>query len=662
MKKLLLLSTIIFSSTTFTINEPEKNQLHSAYAQEIIKGIPFQAPEQLFTPCAGWNQQNGWGGLKTFIVKTCEDTYKGTLLPIPHLNQRAKMERALSYNKPTQRSNNLIEPSFITTMNLISRQTDPCHDHLMHKLITKNNHQSYVKTTFGYKRYAHLLCSPTTNTEELIKRQHIIKQLINNQQLFNHCAQLLDTFKTHEDYFLNLYDQQKMIAGPLHDSLYFFGNSTKGTTLNRIAQYAYKAHSIYLIPLGISIPSTIMYFKHAKQYSLSDYLQYIKTIISNAHKSLIAQHGKLLVNINGILYGIINILAAIDLSSYAQAEKSIQSFTMHLANGMKNTQALYDICEKELDLETVPSSIATLNINATTVEPIKELKTLFDTNTFNGSPSVLSRMERALYTYKKADAEAFKKAYMIVLDALGELDVYVAIASMMKDHPNDYCFATYLQDHHPHIKADDLWNPFINHPVKNDIAMGHEHPSIIVLSGPNTGGKSTITNAITYSILLSQTLGIAAATSFTVTPFSKIIAHRNISDDPTVGESGFKAEVNNVKTITKTIESKQQPGEFVFVTLDELFRSTSADQGDTLSYKTVQHLAKQEHVLGILATHFSSPLHVEAENSRCKNYRMSVRVDDQGNVTQYTYLFEPGISTIKNALQISKEENPDIFS
>src|SRR5690606_13756589 len=122
----------------------------------------------------------------------------------------------------------------------------------------------------------------------------------------------------------------------------------------------------------------------------------------------------------------------------------------------------------------------------------------------------------------------------------------------------------------PFIDADTV--------VINDALFDASCPNSI-LTGPNTGGKSTVIKAIMLDVLMAQTFGIAPAQSLSITPFAKLNCFMNISDDIAMGASLFKSEVMRAKKLLDMVQSLQQD-EFSFVIIDEVFTGTSPKEGE----------------------------------------------------------------------------------
>ena len=104
----------------------------------------------------------------------------------------------------------------------------------------------------------------------------------------------------------------------------------------------------------------------------------------------------------------------------------------------------------------------------------------------------------------------------------------------------------------------------------------------MVITGPNAGGKSTFIKSITINVLLSQTLGISAASNFKITPFSLINTYLNIPDVKGK-ESLFEAEMHRARDHIKMLD-KLDKHQFSFVIMDEIFSSTNPEEGISGGY------------------------------------------------------------------------------
>ena len=136
---------------------------------------------------------------------------------------------------------------------------------------------------------------------------------------------------------------------------------------------------------------------------------------------------------------------------------------------------------------------------------------------------------------------------------IAEMDAYNAIANKIiesQQSKNKFCFATFVEDSKPVIKAQEYWNVLVKNAVTNSICQDKQ----IILTGPNAGGKTTTIRAIVQNIVLGQSFGVAAAELFEFTMFDVIHAYLNISDDLLNGLSLFASEVKRRKNCYKELK------------------------------------------------------------------------------------------------------------
>ena len=287
----------------------------------------------------------------------------------------------------------------------------------------------------------------------------------------------------------------------------------------------------------------------------------------------------------------------------------------------------------------------------------QNLISLLQTFTFKGDASFFSLTGRVLAAHSLM--EEHKDKFAPMMEAIGEIDACLAIAKLYKqyqDKPVRFCFVDFVQSEKPVLQLSGFWNPFVEPScvVVNNIELGLNHRNI-VLTGSNTGGKSTALKGIMLGAWLAQTLGIAPATKVVMSPFMYLGTSLNISDQTKKGNSLFKAEVLRAKSILNSADALAD-NEFGFVIIDELFVGTASEKGSQESYKVAKRLAKKENSLFILATHFPELTNLEQDTDGvCKNFKMDIYKDDAGSLVR-TYKLEPGISTCNVADEIFEEE------
>lgn len=273
---------------------------------------------------------------------------------------------------------------------------------------------------------------------------------------------------------------------------------------------------------------------------------------------------------------------------------------------------------------------------------------LLQTNTFVGESSFFSLSGRVLAANKLVVLERDKFAGAIEL--MGELDACVSAAKLYKqfeDRRVSFCFANIEQASRPHINLQSFWNPFVNFKVvvANDLELGGSRAEQhVVLTGSNTGGKSTIgLKGTLISVYLAHTLGLAPAAACELSVFTDFSSYIHVVDDVASGESAFQAEINRANSLIKAVKSLSED-QFAFIVIDELFKGTSPEKGAPGARKVVQHLAGHENVVFIIATHFKELTTLADEVDSIVNMKIEIFEDEAGNLIK-PYKLEEGVST-----------------
>ncbi|ROT47340.1 MutS-related protein [Candidatus Cardinium hertigii] len=259
-----------------------------------------------------------------------------------------------------------------------------------------------------------------------------------------------------------------------------------------------------------------------------------------------------------------------------------------------------------------------------------------------------------------------KAAFHDAMYELGQLDALLSIVTLMeetraKDAAHAYTFTKFVaadQATKPHLALTAMWNPMLKPTVAvgNDIKMDVGDVQTIVLTGPNAGGKSTFLTGVIYTVLLSQTFGIAAAQACELTPFSSINTYIDITDDIAAGKSLFMAEVARFQDHLNRLKQLKRHA-FSFSIFDEPFSGTNPTEGAAAEYSVLSSIASYQNTFNIVATHYPIVMLLEKNEPTkgFKNYQVFITKDAVGRI-QYSYKVIPGESTQTIALDILEEE------
>lgn len=252
-----------------------------------------------------------------------------------------------------------------------------------------------------------------------------------------------------------------------------------------------------------------------------------------------------------------------------------------------------------------------------------------------------------------------KEKFVEAIEMLGELDSCLSMAKLIKDEQAaGYCLAEVKDMKEPYIHMKNFWLPLLDSSkaITNDVQLGGEgKPQQIIITGSNTGGKSTVgLKAPLVALYLAHSLGIAPASKCITSRFDTFASYLHVNDDTAIGDSAFQAELRRVKDMLTTIRSLKE-GQKAFIVIDELFRGTASEPAEFGAYKVAEYLSKQPNAMSIIATHAKKLTHLEKETGRSINMKIDVKKDEQGNLVR-PHKLEPGISDNNIAIELMKRD------
>lgn len=217
---------------------------------------------------------------------------------------------------------------------------------------------------------------------------------------------------------------------------------------------------------------------------------------------------------------------------------------------------------------------------------------------------VLSARERALkrekYLYEKLLAELIRELDTIQRCARGlaQLDVLATLAERAKTL--NYVQPKFTPESCIHIKQGR--HPVIeqvqNEPFTANDATLDTQRKMLLITGPNMGGKSTYMRQIALISWLAYTGSYVPAESATVGPIDAIYTRIGASDDLSSGRSTFMVEMTEAANILNNATCNS------LVLMDEIGRGTSTYDGLSLAWSCAEHLSAVNQCYALFATHY----------------------------------------------------------
>jgi len=175
-----------------------------------------------------------------------------------------------------------------------------------------------------------------------------------------------------------------------------------------------------------------------------------------------------------------------------------------------------------------------------------------------------------------------------------------------------------IEGRHPVIESLNFDEPFI----PNDVALSSGEQYVMVITGPNMGGKSTYMRQTALIALMAQMGSYVPARMASLPVFDRIFTRVGASDNLTRGQSTFMVEMSEAALILNNATAKS------LIILDEIGRGTSTFDGISIAWSIIEHI----HRLGALtlfATHYHELILLEEQLAGVRNAKVVVREDEK---------------------------------
>lgn len=252
----------------------------------------------------------------------------------------------------------------------------------------------------------------------------------------------------------------------------------------------------------------------------------------------------------------------------------------------------------------------------------------------------------------KKNSYDYESNFNEILQYIGLIDSLLCITDMTY---KGFTFPKFdFKSKTPYIQALQLWLPTISsdEQITNDCFLDNYN---IILTGPNSSGKTTYIINVMLAVLFAQTIGVTCCEYLHITPFYSLFSYINIPNIVRNRESLFEAELLRCLQFDKIMQVFPKD-KFVFSIMDELFTGTTPKESIVTSYSICEHMKTYNNCLSIITTHY-----IELTNlaklypDRFINMKFSVIKNDDNSFTR-TYKLEEGISDQNLAIELMHQK------
>ncbi|MBW7997228.1 MAG: DNA mismatch repair protein MutS, partial [Candidatus Glassbacteria bacterium] len=267
-----------------------------------------------------------------------------------------------------------------------------------------------------------------------------------------------------------------------------------------------------------------------------------------------------------------------------------------------------------------------------------------------GAEEKIESLEYELFCALREHLAGFGAPLIEAAAALGELDALADLAETAVEH--NYVRPVMTDGHrigirdgrHPVVERMVLEKSF----VPNDIVLDNEDEQIVVLTGPNMAGKSTVLRQVGLIVLMAHMGGFVPAAEAEICLTDRIFTRVGASDNLARGQSTFMVEMNETANILNNATPRS------LVLLDEIGRGTSTFDGLSIAWAVTEFLHEHERCRAktVFATHYHELTELEMLLPRVRNY--NVLVKEHGERIIFLHKIERGSSDRSYGIQVAR--------
>jgi DNA mismatch repair protein MutS len=260
-------------------------------------------------------------------------------------------------------------------------------------------------------------------------------------------------------------------------------------------------------------------------------------------------------------------------------------------------------------------------------------------------------IERRLFTELRTAIAAEAKRIRQTALALAEVDVLASLAHIAA--LRNYCRPKLdesgdleiVEARHPVIELQEMAGGSERF-VPNDLYLNSSTHTILLLTGPNMGGKSTYLRQAALIVILAQMGSFVPARSARVGVVDRVFTRIGASDNLARGRSTFMVEMTETAAILHTATARS------LILLDEVGRGTSTYDGLAIAWAAVEYLHARVRAKTLFATHYFELTELADQLAGVKNYHVSVK--ETGGSIAFLRKVEAGAADRSYGIEVAK--------
>ena len=460
-----------------------------------------------------------------------------------------------------------------------------------------------TQTNMGARLLKSWICQPLKNISEIQRRQNIVEELFNNNEVRLNLTEVLK----------NIYDIQRLAT-----------RLSNGTASPR--DFLSLKLSLFRLPELFDLTSQMEnnLFEKAESYreGLSEFADIIERTVEEDAPIQIKEGGLIKTGVNNDLDYLKDLMNNGEqwLKQFEETEKE--------KTGIKNLKVGYNRVFGYY-IEVTNSNLSQIPSNYVRKQTLTGGERFITDELKKYENDVLSAQTKAYELEYKlfCDLRNYSKEYVEqireVAQRIAELDVFLSFATNALE--NNYTrpeideSTDFIIRNGRHAVLEKIL-PLGTY-VSNDLELSgnnKNYTQFMILTGPNMAGKSTYMRQNALILILAQIGSFIPADYGKIGIADKLFTRVGASDDLTLGQSTFMVEMIEAAYILNTATEKS------FILIDEIGRGTSTYDGVAIAWSVAEHIATKIGARCIFATHYHELNVMTNTYPQIKNYRITI--------------------------------------
>ena len=233
------------------------------------------------------------------------------------------------------------------------------------------------------------------------------------------------------------------------------------------------------------------------------------------------------------------------------------------------------------------------------------------------------RLEAELFNHLLNQIKVYLPKLHDLSHALATIDALYALAEISSE--NGYTRPQFHTGHSIHMK--EARHPILDRMMKttryvsNDLEMGEDN-DILMITGPNMGGKSTYMRQTVLLVIMAQIGCFVPAKKAEMPIFDQIFTRIGASDDIISGQSTFMVEMIEANNALQNATANS------LILFDEIGRGTSTYDGMALAQAMIEYIIRNIKAKTLFSTHYHELTEMAEKNAGIRNVHVDVHEED----------------------------------